>query len=168
MPAKPPRPPTESNKLPPLDAGACGAASVDVVASDVPPEEMALYAAELAKARRRVAVKNRQQLSPQRRRLQNAPAPVLPPSPLPLSGWGVFLGAYPNEQDAQRIIRALRLRIGRLGTGRTELRRRDGRFRGLIYGLDRSSASAACRAAGQYCVVLSPELLLNQRARWRR
>lgn len=155
-----------SSRSPPPDVGACSGSTINVVATDISPEEMALYAAELAKAKRRVAV-NRWQSSPP----QNVQPPqkqVTVTKPPPLSGWAVFLGAHANEQTARSAIRALRLRIGRRGIGRTERRVRDGWSLALVHGLDRKTASAFCRGSERYCVVLPPARLLNPRAQWRR
>ena len=155
-----------AGSLPPPDVGACGAATVNVVATDIPPEEMALYAAELAKAKRRVAVKKWQSSPPQT--LPTKPKEPVAAVPPPLSGWAVFLGAHANEQIARSAIRALRLRIGKRGIGRTERRLRDGWYLALVHGLDRNAAAAFCRVSDRYCVVLPPARLLNNRAQWRR
>ena len=169
-----------AGSLPPSDVGACGAATAKVVATDIPPEEMALYAAELAKAKRRVAVKKWQSSPPQQvqtkpesqsslsRNGQTNAGGTVAALPPPVSGWGVFLGAHANEQVARSAIRALRLRIGTHGVGRTERRVRDGRFLALLHGLNRREASTFCRVSDRYCVVLPPALLLNPRAQWRR
>jgi len=153
-----------STRVPP-DVGACRGATVNVVATDISPEEMALYAAELAKAKRRVAVRESRVAPPA---IKSVPKKIIAPSPPPLSGWGVSLGAYPSEQGARSAVRALWLRLGRQGTMRTEPRRRDGRTLGLVYGLDRASAQAYCGGTDRYCLVLPPARLLNPRAKWRR
>lgn len=102
-----------------------------------------------------------------------APRPILPPPPPPLSGWGVSLGAFDTERDAQSTLRA----VNRLATRERNLpkkvvpRPRDGRALGILYALNAQQAQALCvyaKAAGQYCITLSPDTLLNPRARWRR
>ena len=157
----------------PPDIGACSGAPAALMATDISPEEKALYAAELAKARSRV---NWQAARPEIgtaappvvRRTIRAPAPVAPPPPPPLSGWGVFLGAHPTPAAAQSHLKAAHRKLGLRGTIRTERRQRDGRVLALIYGLDQSTASALCKATARYCLTISPARLLNKRAQWRR
>lgn len=117
------------------------------------------------------------------RQIVRVPEPVLPgpaspalrrpPPPLPLSGWAAFLGAFATEREA-----SIRLaRVGRAVTTARILpvkivpRPRDDRHLGVIHGLTRAQAQAVCgvaKRAGAYCLTLSPEALLNPKARWRR
>lgn len=151
--------PATASSVPPLDVGACSGATAPLVATDISPEERALYAAELAKARQRVVT------AP-----PPPPARVIPQRPAlpPPSGWAVFLGAHPSRDDAKRRLATFRARFGRRGVPYIERRGRDGRHLAVIHGLDRATASARCKAAQGYCLVLTPARLLNPRAQWRR
>ena len=151
--------PAAPNTAGPPDIGACSGAPATLMATDISPEEKALYAAELAKARQRVALRLAEP------RVQPTPVATIPP---PLSGWGVFLGAHPTRQSANAKLRALHDRLGGRGTIGTEARRRDGFTLALLYGLDRETASAICKRLTSYCIVLPPASLLNRRAEWRK
>jgi D-alanyl-D-alanine carboxypeptidase len=149
----------------PPDIGACSGAPATLLATDISPEEKALYAAELAKARARVGsrVAQRPVVVPAR------PAPPAPPpAPPPLFGWAVFLGAQSSQSEARVLVEATHRRLGKRGTIRIERRARDGRSLALIYGLDQPTASALCKAVSRYCVTLTPARLLNPKAQWRR
>jgi len=151
--------PAAPNSATPPDIRACSGAPATLMATDISPEEKALYAAELAKARQRVA------LRPSQPRILPAPLPAIPP---PLSGWGVFLGAHPTPQLARAKLRALHVRIGGRGTTGLETRRRDSRSLAFLYGLNRATASAICKRLTSYCIVLTPARLLNPKAEWRK
>jgi len=140
----------------PRDVGACAGAPAPVIATDLPPEEYALYQAELAKARARVA-----------RTAVPKPVPQVA-APPPLFGWGVFLGAFSDERKARVRLSNVRRRIGARANPRLETRRRDGRARAGLYGLDQRLAPATCRSIDSYCIVLTPTKLLNPKAQWRR
>lgn len=150
--------PAAQTNLAPPDIGACSGAPARLFATDISPEEKALYAAELAKARQRVVAGVS---APMRAAIPRAVATVPPP----LSGWGVFLGAHSSNGLALDALRSAR-RLG--GSPKTEQRRRDGRFLAYYYGLDRQRATAICKSVAVYCVVLAPVRLLNPKAQWRR
>jgi len=148
----------------PPDIGACSGAGASLVATDISPEEKALYAAELAKARARA---DRQAVW--RPSVSNPPPlPAKPPSPPPLSGWAVFMGAFPTRDASNAELRVFHRRIGGRGTIRVEGRPRDGKFLAVIYGLEQRTASALCKSVSRYCVTLTPARLLNTKAQWRR
>ena len=148
----------------PPDIGACSGAPATLIATDISPEEKALYAAELAKARSRVNWQSTSRPLVPVRRAQPAP----PPAPPPLSGWGVFLGAHTSSAAARERLALAHRRLGKRGTIRVERRQRDGRTLAVIYGLDQQTASALCKSVSSYCLTLAPARLLNRRAQWRR
>ncbi len=153
----------------PRDVRACSGAAVDVVSTDLPPEELALYAAELAKAKRRLAIKNRQKSQPkQLSQPKTVTIPKARNTPPPPSGWAILLGAYRTEKEARSTTRMLRLRIGERGVDYIERRQRDGWSLALMHSLNRHEAAAICRETQRYCVVLPPARLLNKKAQWRR
>jgi len=99
--------------------------------------------------------------------------PRKPPPPPPLSGWAAFLGAFPTEREAAARLAAVNALATRARTLPVKIipRPRDGRHLGVIHGLTRPQAQALCTLAkgiGRYCLTLSPQTLLNPRARWRR
>ncbi len=139
----------------PPDIGACSGAPARLIATDISPEERALYAAELTKARKRAAVK----------KAHTQPVASAPP---PLSGWAVFIGAHSSEQAAASKLRAVHRHLGGRGTTRIERRRKDDWTLALIYGLKKREAVAFCRTVSAYCLALAPGHLTNPRAKWRR
>ncbi len=151
----------------PPDIGACSGAAAQLIATDISPEEKALYAAEVAKARQRVAV-NLESAEPPVVRVLPKKDPPKPSAPPPLSGWGVFIGAQTSEQVARTRLRDAHRQLAQRGTIRIERRRRDGRVLALIYGLDQRAAINFCKASSRYCLTLTPARLLNARAQWRR
>ncbi len=101
-----------------------------------------------------------------------SPAPAPPPPP-PLSGWAVSLGAFDSDRAAHTRLKAVNAIATKAITLPSKIvtRRRDNRRLGIIYGLSQSQARALCGLAkgiGQYCLTLSPQALLNPKARWRR
>lgn len=96
-----------------------------------------------------------------------------PPPPPPLSGWAAFLGAFPTEREAAARLAAVNALATKARTLPVKIvpRPRDGRRLGVIYALTQAQAQAICglaKGVGQYCLTLSPQALLNPKARWRR
>ncbi len=152
--------------LPP-DIGACSGAATQLIATDISPEEKALYAAEVAKARQRAAGEPNLP-RPSIARVLSKKEPPKPLAPPPLSGWSVFIGAHISEQAAETRLQAAHRLLRQRGTIRVERRVRDGRFLALIYGLDQRIAVNFCKSVSTYCLTLTPARLLNARAQWRR
>ena len=96
----------------------------------------------------------------------SATPPVLP-------GWGVILGAYPQEFRARRAIELVRASLGLpadIGQPAIVPLKNAKFFGALLVGLDEYRATTACRALrrrGAYCVSLAPGALNDPGAGWR-
>lgn len=130
--------------------------------------ELALFQAELAIARDNVVRADFAAVPPRPKAL-----PAAYTKPPPLSGWGVFLGAHRRHTDARDAVREIRdaANLSRRTPTLLETRERDARVLAVMYGLDLKRATQAChlaRSLERHCLVLSPDRLRNDRARWRR
>ncbi len=92
----------------------------------------------------------------------------------PLPGWGVTLGTFAAEARARTAIAAARKTVPSLGMTRSAVVKpaKAGRaqFAAVLVGLAEKAARDACRnirAKGEYCLVLTPDMLNNPNARWR-
>lgn len=92
----------------------------------------------------------------------------------PLPGWGLALGSFPAEDRARKAIATARTLVPSLGMSRSALvkpaRQGRDRFSAVLVGLGEEAAREGCRnlrAKGEYCIVLSPEMLNNPSAQWR-
>ena len=89
------------------------------------------------------------------------------------AGWGVVLGAFPQEFRALRAIELVRvaLRLPENVGQSTAVLLKDGKFYGaLLVGLREDIATTTCasvRRAGAYCVKLAPAELRDADAGWR-
>lgn len=159
----------------PPNVRACAGKSVPMVATDIPPEEMALFRAALKVAREKMAAKRWIDEPPPRKPIRAAAHTTAEPGAgtASLSGWGVFLGAHASESEANSVMSEVReaAKLSQRSHASLEGRKRDGRVLSVLHGLDRRSAAKACRAArklSHYCLTLAPAKLVNRRARWRR
>lgn len=87
-----------------------------------------------------------------------------------LSGWGVFLGARANRQEALAQLSQAVAASKTRGLEYVGPRKRDGRWVAVLNGYDQAEAIRVCaayRRSGGYCLPLSPEVLKNNQALWR-
>ena len=91
-----------------------------------------------------------------------------------LGGWGLTLGAFASQKDAQSRAAAARSRLGDTvnGARTTLVEKKVGKLRrytALLTNLSQSEAANACRLLQRqktFCVALGPDALKNSRARW--
>lgn len=84
-----------------------------------------------------------------------------------LTGWAVFLGAYPGREAAETVLRRA---AAQGGGGYIARRRIDRRWSALRHGFDREAAIRAClaiRRDGGYCLLLSPQARAQRARLWR-
>ena len=168
--------PGARNSAEPPSIGACSGRAVARAVREAEPEPSDAYIPPERPARVPAAPDNRVASLPVPAQPPAAPAPPKPRAPAPpppLSGWAAFFGAFPTEGEA----RARLVAVSRMATKARTLpmkiipRARDDRRLGVIHGLSQAQARALCglaAKAGQYCLTLSPAILLNPKARWRR
>jgi D-alanyl-D-alanine carboxypeptidase len=96
-----------------------------------------------------------------------------PPKPPSLPGWGLVLGAFAQEFRASRTIELAKQSVGlpvEIGLPKVILLKDAKYYGALLVGLNEDRATTACaalRRSGAYCVRLTPSELNDPGARWR-